>query len=627
MCGIAGVVNLDSEPVSQRVLKRMTDAMAHRGPDGEGRWVKGAVGLGHRRLAIIDLSPAGAQPMSNEDGDVLITYNGEVYNFLTIRPQLTACGHRFQSNTDTEVVLHAYEEWGVDCVRFLNGMFAFGIWDQKNRRVFLARDRYGIKPLYYWHSPTRLVFASEIKALLEHPDIQCHVDEAALLEYFTFQNVFTDRTLFRGIKLLPPGHRVVVDLDTATVSIDRYWDFAFQEPDRCGDEREYLEELDRLFVQAVRRQLVSDVPVGTYLSGGMDSGAITCVAAQDEPGMCTFTCGFDLTSASGLELTFDERVRAEALSYHFGTEHYEVVLKAGDMERVFPSLVYHLEDLRVGQSYPNFYVARLASKFVKVVLGGTGGDELFAGYPWRYYRTVHSLDLNHYVENYYKFWHRLVPNRVIHRLFHEDLWKRIQSIRTIDIFRDVIAGGVPQKPTPEGYIKQSLYFECKTFLPGLLLVKDKLGMAHGLESRLPFLDNDLVDFAVRVPVKLVLRDLEEIVRIDENDFRDKQILFFEKTNDGKLLLRKMLQKYLPIDYTTGVKQGFSAPDASWFRGESMRYVRAIPMDPRSRIYQYMRPDTVQELVTEHLSGKQNRRLLIWSLLSFEQWLRNFDPLS
>jgi asparagine synthase (glutamine-hydrolysing) len=601
----------------------MTQSVAHRGPDGEGHYLKDSIGLGHRRLAILDLSEAGHQPMSNEAGDLVITHNGEIYNFRELRDELEGYGHKFVSRTDTEVVLRAYAEWGEECVEKFNGMFAFAIWDGRRRNLFIARDRHGVKPLYYWFDGETFLFASEIKALLHHPRVKVAVDPHALLEYFTFQNIFTDRTLFNGVKLLPAGCFARVGTAQKAFQVQRYWDYNFREPVLVRDYREYEEELDRLFVQAVRRQLVSDVPVGAYLSGGIDSGAITAIAAREMPYLASFTVGFDLSSASGLELGFDERQRAEALSYRFKTEHYEVVLKAGDMERVFPELIWHLEDLRVGQCYPNYYISRLASKFVKVVLAGTGGDELFAGYPWRYYRAVNNLHFEEYVQKYYKFWQRLVQNKIIHRLFQPPVWDTVKDSLTIDLFRSVIGHDRQDLTEPEEYINRSLHFEMKTFMHGLLLVEDKLNMAHGLESRVPFLDNDLVDFAMQLPVRTKLRELDNVMRVDENEITPKQQLYFEKTNDGKLILRSMLSRYLPHDYVTGVKQGFSAPDASWFRGESIEYVRKTILDPNARIYEFLRPDTVSELVEEHLSGKMNRRLLIWSLLSFEWWLRKF----
>ena len=406
MCGICGIFNLNGEPVSPVNLRKMTDTIAHRGPDGEGFYIDSFIGLGHRRLAIIDLSPAGHQPMLTQDGQYALTYNGEVYNFQELRLTLESLGHQFRSRTDSEVVLHAYAEWGPECVKRFNGMFAFAVWDKKRQELFLARDRYGIKPLYYAFAGNCLLFASEQKAILTHPYMKQEIDLEALIEYFTFQNLFTDKTLLKGIKLFPPGSWARMPLGTlsfelSALNFNQYWDFDFREPEQQAPEEEYIEELDRLFRQAVNRQLVSDVDVGSYLSGGMDSGSITSVAATQLPYIKTFTCGFDLNSASGLELGFDEREASEYMSYLFKTEHYEMVLKAGDMERVLPQLAWHLEEPRVGQSYPNYYVARLASKFVKVVLAGTGGDELFGGYPWRYYRAVINDNFEDYIDKYY----------------------------------------------------------------------------------------------------------------------------------------------------------------------------------------------------------------------------------
>jgi asparagine synthase (glutamine-hydrolysing) len=622
MCGLVGVLNFDGAPVAPEVLRAMTDAVAHRGPDGADYHFDSGVGLGHRRLSIIDLSPAGREPMPNESKDVWLVYNGEIYNFKALRAELENRGHQFRSAMDGEVVVHAYEEWGDRCVERLNGMFAFALWDARQQRVTLARDRYGIKPLYYWHDDRRLLFGSEVKALLPHPAFQVRVDRHALLEYFTFQNLFTDRTLFADVRLLPAGHVLTVTRD-GQITTRKYWDFQFREPAQPADSATYERELQRLFEQAVKRQLMSDVPVGAYLSGGMDSGGITAIASRQIPNLATFTAGFDLSSASGLELHFDERSRAEALSYRFGTEQYEVILKSGDMERVMPSLIWHLEDLRVGQCYPNYYVARLASKFVRVALAGTGGDELYGGYPWRYYRAVSSLDDEDYLGRYYKFWQRLVPNAVIHRLFQPDVWDAMRDVQTVDVMRQVLAGTEGRLERPEDYVNRSLYFECKTFLHGLLLVEDKLSMAHGLETRVPFLDNDMVDFAMQVPVRQKLRDLDLAVRLDENAVGPKNDLYFDRTSDGKILLRRMLTHLLPAEYVAGAKQGFSAPDASWFRGESIDYVRRLILDPNARIYEFLRPDTVSELVGQHLRGEQNRRLLVWSLLSFEWWCRSF----
>jgi asparagine synthase (glutamine-hydrolysing) len=622
MCGIAGIFHLDGRPASAVLLKRMTDAIAHRGPDGEGRYVDGAAGLGHRRLAILDLSPAGHQPMCTSDGRFILSYNGEVYNFRELRTELESLGHCFRSQTDSEVVLQAFVQWGPRALLRFNGMFALAIWDRRERQLFLARDRYGIKPLYYTLQGQTLLFASEVKAILAHPAYERDIDQEVLLEYFTFQNVFTDKTLFAGVRTLPAGCSLCITTESEHLRPERYWDFDFREPEQPLGEEEYLEELTRLFKQAVGRQLVSDVEIGSYLSGGMDSGSITAVAAAHLPFMRTFTCGFDLHSVSGLELAFDERETAEHMSYLFKTEHYEMVLKAGDMERVLPKLTWHLEEPRVGQSYPNYYAAQLASKFVKVVLAGTGGDELFGGYPWRYYRAVVNDNFEDYVDKYYTYWQRLIPHRQIKRVFRP-IWNDVCHVETRDIFRNVFNHHAQNFTRPEDYVNHSLYFEAKTFLHGLLIVEDKLSMAHALEGRVPFLDNDLVDFAMRMPVGLKVGNLQKVVRLNENEPENSPLRHDQRSRDGKLLLRQATKGLLPERITGAIKQGFSAPDATWFKGDSIEFVRASLLNSASPVYEFLDRTAVRALLDEHLHGNVNRRLLIWSLLSFDQWLKTF----
>lgn len=619
MCGIAGLLRLDGRPVSPAILKAMTDAIAHRGPDGEGHWVEGSVGLGHRRLAIIDLSPAGHQPMLSHDRRYVLSYNGEVYNYRELRVELETLGHRFYSTSDSEVVLCALSQWGLDALLKFNGMFALAFWDRQEKSLLLARDRYGIKPLYYAGQGNIFAFGSEQKAITSQLDFRRALNKPALLEYFTFQNLFTGQTLLKDIHLLPAGHYAVLAEQTGEIQTYKYWDYRFREPDRALSKREYLEELDRLFRQAVQRQLVGDVELGAYLSGGMDSGSITAIAAQQFPYLKSFTCGFDLSSASGIEFAFDERAKAEAMSARFKTEHYEMVLKAGDMERCLRKLAWHLEEPRVGQSYPNYYAAKLASKFVKVVLAGSGGDELFGGYPWRYYRAANSQSFEHYIDEYYQYWQRLLNNTELRQVF-APVWSEVEHVWTRDIFRDVFATHDNDLDRPEDYINHSLYFEAKTFLHGLLVVEDKLSMAHGLENRVPFMDNDLVDFALTCPVGLKLNKLTEVIRLNENDVGSKQSTYFQKTNDGKQILRDMMSRYIPEEITGAEKQGFSSPDASWFKGESIEFVRSKLLDENARVYQFLDRKATGELIHQHLDGKENRRLLIWSLLNVEAWL-------
>lgn len=618
MCGFAGVVHRLGLVASAVVAKRMADAIAHRGPDGEGLWCEDQVALSHRRLAIIDLSPGGHQPKLSRDGRYVIAYNGEIYNYRELRAELEADGLQFFTSSDTEVLLAALSHWGKAALNRLNGMFAFALWDRHRKVMTLARDRYGIKPLYYAESAGGVWFGSEIKALLAGGVAAPSLDREGLVEYLTFQNFFTDRTLYNGVRLLPAG--CWADVTSTTNGLqwrqERYWDFRFEEPSGRVDDAELVEELDRLFVQAVSRQLVSDVDVGAYLSGGMDSGSVTAIAAKQLPYIKSFTCGFDLNSASGVELGYDERSTAEFMSYLFKTEHYEMVLKAGDMERVLPRLAWHLEEPRVGQSYPNFYAAQLASKFVKVCLSGAGGDELFGGYPWRYYRAVVNDDFDHYIDKYYGFWQRLIPSSDMAKVL-APIWPEVSHVDTRDIFKNVFASHATHLTRPEDYINHSLYFEAKTFMHGLLVVEDKLSMAHGLETRVPFLDNDLVDFAMKLPARLKLGNLGEVVRLNENEPGSKTAKYFEKTRDGKLILRQVMERHIPSQITNREKQGFSAPDASWFKGESIEFVKRRLLNPKAKLYQYIDYDAATSLIQQHLSGQQNRRLLIWSLLSLD----------
>ena len=398
----------------------------------------------------------------------------------------------------------------------------------------------------------------------------------------------------------------------------QYWDYIFQTTNQEVNKADLVEEGRHLFDTSVQRQLVSDVEVGSYLSGGMDSGSIVSIASRFNRNLKTFTCGFDVTSASGIERGFDERVAAEALSAEFKTEHYEVVLKSGDMERCIEEFAYHLEEPRVGQSYPNFYAANLASKFVKVVLSGAGGDELFGGYPWRYYKNFPASTFEEYASSYYNFWQRLATEKELCELFRP-VRKDIDFTAPSKVFRKILSKHESEKNTSEDYINLSLYFEAKTFLHGLLVVEDKLSMAHGLETRVPFLDNDLVDFAMKCPVKFKLNNLKKVVDINENSLQKKN-KFFLKSNDGKQILRDMMASFVPKDVTEAIKKGFSSPDASWFKGESIEFVKAKLFDKNAKIYEILDYDCSRKIITEHIEGHKNRRLLVWSLLNVNEWM-------
>ena len=624
MCGIAGLIYLNKQKVSPDLLKKMTNSLVHRGPDGEGYWIENNVGIGHRRLSIIDLSNHGAQPMQSQDQRYIISYNGEIYNYLELKDELIQLGYKFKTHTDTEVVLYSFIQWGNDALLKFNGMFAFVIWDRKKHELFLARDRYGIKPIYYAFQNDTFYFASEQKAILSDNNFKVKLNKPALLEYFTFQNIFSNQTLNQDIFLLQPGHYGIINLmkNNKDLYLRQYWDYHFNSEDNNLSKEESKEELSYLFKKAVKRQLVSDVEIGSYLSGGMDSGSITAVASNQIRNLKTFTCGFDLSSASGIELNFDERDKAVAMSTKFNTEHYEIILKSGDMEKCMKLLSYHLEEPRVGQSYPNFYAAKLASKHVKVVLSGSGGDELFGGYPWRYYQTLKSQNFEDYIDQYYLYWQRLVDNSELKKIF-SPIWSDVKNVWTRDIFRDVFMSHKNKLERPEDYINHSLYFEAKTFLHGLFVVEDKLSMAHSLENRVPFMDNDLVNFAMKCPINLKLNNLNNVLKINENEFENKQNKYFRKTNDGKQILRDMMSKYIPKEITNAAKQGFSSPDSSWFKGESIEFVKKTLFSQNSKIFEIFDKKSITFLVNQHLSGVQNRRLLIWSLLNLETILEDF----
>lgn len=622
MCGIAGEFRRDGARPEADRLNAMGAALAHRGPDAEGSFIEGRCGLVHRRLAVIDLSSAANQPMLTPDRRTAIVFNGEIYNFRELRAELEKDGFAFRTRSDTEVLLWGYRRWGIcELAKRLNGMAAFALWDADEQRMFLVRDRYGIKPLYIWRHGKALTFASEIKAFLALPNFRAAVDPSALHEYFTFQNQFRNHTLFAGVEMLPPA--TVLKIDADGESSTRYWDFDFSRRDETIGREEAVEETRRLMLQAIERQLVSDVPVGAYLSGGMDSGSLVAGAARHIPRLTTFTAGFEMSAVEGIERTFDERRDAELIAYQFKTEHYEQVINSGDIRWAMPRVVWHMEDPRIGMSYPNYYVARLASKFVTVCLSGAGGDELFGGYPWRYYRVFRSLDRQAYLHAYYDFWQRLTSEAERRRLFRGAAGERVAEEDNFAVFSDVFSGASDLRyETPEDHIANSLYFECKTFLHGLFVVGDKLAMANGLEERFPFMDNDLVDFAQRLPIQLKLADLDNMLTIDEDEVR-KKVLAQSRFDGGKSVLRQAMAGLLPEEVMRRPKQGFSAPDESWYRGENAAYVRDLLMGDELACADYLNPDEIHRVIEEHMERKVNHRLLIWSFMCFEWWCRIF----
>lgn len=668
MCGIAGIVSLGGGHVDAWAVKRMADELAHRGPDDAGfafvqpghrlgdgdggrgsYWIELAdpafrhlsqgqavlggeafkrefedrgysVGLGHRRLSILDLSPFGHQPMASCDKRMWIVHNGEVYNFLELRGHLESRGHVFRTRTDTEVILALWEEYGPESVEMLDGMFAFALYDRVQNALWLCRDRFGVKPVYYADihddEGRALVFASEAKALFASGRVRAEFSPTGLCEYLTFQNVLSDGSIWSGVRVLPPGAVLRCEPGSGRDPVMRrvMRPVAAFTPAAPGEDgREATASVAQAFDAAVRRQLVSDVPVGAYLSGGMDSGSIVAVAAQGLDRLHTFTGGFDLTNVNGIEQGFDERALAEQLSFLFQTEHYSVVLHAGDMPAAMERVTWHMDDPRVGMCHQNWYAAKLASRFVKVCLAGTGGDELFAGYPWRYRAAATASSTAAFDDAMFASWHRLLPAGELASVLAPGLRDHLPAARGAF---DAVMAGLPAAPrgvpARDALVQRALGFEFETFLHGLLITEDHVSMAHGLETRVPFLDNALAALAWRLPPE---------AKIDMAGFAGGS--GHVDSVAGKLVLRRAMEKYLPASFLTQRKQGFSPPDENWYRGPSMDYIRGILLDRRTQSRPWFDQRAVAARLEEHFEGRRNHRLLIWSLLSLEWVQRHF----
>ena len=623
MCGILGVYNLNNERIDKSLCKSMLDKINHRGPDGFGDFYLDNIALLHRRLAILDTTINGKQPMFSKKKKWVIVFNGCIYNFLDLKNDLISKGHFFNSNSDTEVIVEGIEEYGIDFIKSLNGMFSIAALNIFTKDLYLIRDRYGIKPLYYWFNGKTFVFSSEIKSIIAHKDFSMDLDYDSLDEYFTFQNMLSFKTLFKGIHLLPPANILLINSQTKKITHNSWWDYDFTNADYSISFEEASHTLSDLIKQAVERQLVSDVPLGSYLSGGVDSGTIASVASNKISGLHTFTCGFDMSNISGVEVNYDERKQAEMISAHLKSRQYERIINSTDIRFSIDKIVYGLEDLKLGMSYPNYYASNLASKFVKVCLQGAGGDELFGGYPWRYYRIFDSMSAESFYNKYYDFWQRLVKDEEKHLLFNNQLNNNIDTSESRKKFRRVFTFNQKLKyKTPQDFINNSLYFEAKTFLSSLFLVGDKLSMANGLEERFPFMDNDLVEFAMRIPVEHKLGNLEkEIMKIDEN--QPQKRVFYKNYDDGKNILRNSMKNFLPNEITKNKKQGFSAPEENWFRKDNFEFTKNILLNKKSTMREFIDLNFVKNKLNNHLNKKENNRLLLWSFLCFDRWCNIF----
>jgi asparagine synthase (glutamine-hydrolysing) len=598
----------------------MNDILAHRGPDGEGFHLDGPVGLGHRRLAIIDLD-TGAQPMTTADGGPWIVFNGEIYNFRELRLELEAVGHRFRTSSDTEVILAAYERWGVECPRRLRGMFTFAIWDPRRRRLFLARDRVGIKPLVYSWDGRRLLFASEIKSILQSPDVPRTLDWDALREYLTYHYIPAPRTIFKEIRKLLPASSLVIDVDGGQPQLATYWNLKFA-PDERRSEGDWVAELQVRLDDAVKSHLVSDVPVGAFLSGGMDSSTVVAMMARAAGGRIrTFSIGFD-------ESDFDELAYARQVARRYGTDHYELVVKP-DAVQALQHLSWQLDEPFADSSVlPTYYVSKITREQVTVALSGDGGDENFAGYR-RYARAsaLHDrLDRGPGVlaRGLSRLAGRMLPAGVrgrgtaelfgagpidryarmmtyerpwsLRRLLTADAQRQMSPFTDAEAFHRVVAaGGAPD------YVAALQHLDIHTYLPNDILAKvDWASMLVSLESRVPLLDHELMEFVATMPTRFKLVN-----------------------GTGKAILKTAMRDMLPAEVIDRPKMGFGVPLARWFRGELADFVTSVLSDRRTQERGWLDRAAMTRLVAEHASGARDRSSAIWAVVSLELWARRW----
>jgi asparagine synthase (glutamine-hydrolysing) len=621
MCGIAGRLNYDAgRGVDRDLLVAMTDAVVHRGPDAAGYYLDGPIGLGHRRLSIIDLA-TGDQPVGNEDGSVQVIFNGEIYNFAEIRSDLIAHGHRFRTNSDTEVIVHGYEQWGDRCVDRFRGMFAFALWDAKARRLLLARDRLGVKPLYYADMPgVGLVFGSEIKSLLENPELPRDWRPEALDAYLTLLYVPAPDTIFRSIQKLPPGHTLVAE--NGRVRLARYWDLEFPGDGSDANEDRYLEELDALLRESVGLRLISDVPLGAFLSGGIDSSTVVSymVETSATPPV-TIAVSFD-------HQAYDEVAHAETVARHLGCEFHALTVDPR-VDSLLPQLAWHFDEPFADSSaVPTYYVSKAARRLVTVALSGDGGDELWAGYArhrvehWEQRmrsalgpataaagwlgqalplsvkgaRSLRHLSVEPDQAYALKHAYGMFEPDAKRRLYSGDFAQAVAGTDPFGIFRDAYHACGSADP-----LDKSMYVDARTYMIDDVLTKvDRMSMAVSLEAREPLLDHKLLEFAARVPASLKLRG-----------------------GRSKYLLRRILDSKVPRSITDRGKRGFAAPIGEWLRGPLAPMAGDLLLDGRLEGRGIFNFAEVTRVWNEHRNGRADHPHRLWQLLMLELWFRQF----
>lgn len=623
MCGICGEYNFLHRRAEKSVIQSMLEVLHHRGPDDEGIYIADSIGLGHKRLSIIDLD-TGKQPISNEEGNLQIIFNGEIYNFTELKDSLKKRGHVFKTKTDTEVIIHLFEDYGVKSVEKLQGMFAFALWDEKEKKLFLARDRIGKKPLYYTVTSDACIFASEIKALLKHPGVGRDINISSIDTFLTYQYIPAPLTIFKNIFSLPPGHTMMVNQDKK-ICISRYWEIDFSKKLSLSMQ-EAEEAVLNTLKKAVRKRMISDVPLGAFLSGGIDSSAVVALMSEiSERKVKTFSIGFE-------EEPFSELEYARIIAHRYNTEHHEFIVKPDAVE-ILPKLVWHYDQPYADSSaLPSYYLARETRKYVTVALNGDGGDENFAGYL-RHRANIIASTLSHMVPKgawhvldsaiplaskqksflrYFKrfvqaagepparrnlLWHCLFRDELKRELYTGDMKNELKDTDSYSFMEDIY-----NQSKSNNLLDSILYTDINAYLPYDLLVKmDIATMAHSLEVRSPFLDHELMELSAGLPSKF------------------KMHLF-----NGKYVLKKCIERYVPSQILKRRKMGFGVPLEQWFRRKKLNsFLKDTVLSTRSIERGYFNKKFIETLITEHEEKKVDHGYRLWALLVFEIWHRVF----
>jgi asparagine synthase (glutamine-hydrolysing) len=621
MCGITGFVTTEPSDQPVSIIERMADSIRHRGPDDFGYYRDPWANLGFRRLAIIDVS-GGHQPMSNEDGNLWLIFNGEIFNHASLRPALEAAGHRYQNRSDSETIIHSYEQYGPDCVSRFRGMFAFALWDKNTRRLFIARDRLGKKPLYYYWDGRLFAFASEIKALFEHPAISPRLEESLLPEYLAFGYASEERTLFAGIRKLMPGHHLTLDVRGAAPKLDirQYWDLPLPAPEQRSD-AEWIAECRTRLEETVRMRLMSDVPLGMFLSGGVDSSAIAAIMKRQFDGpVKTFAVGYQ-------EAEFSELSYARQVAGAIGTDHHEVVVTMDDFFNALPRLIWHEDEpLTWPSSVSLYFVSKLARQHVTVVLTGEGSDEMFGGYArYRFYAMnerwlkpyrVLPAALRGFIRRQVattsllsaslrrKLQHTFVGRgEDLESLYLDNFFSAFPLAEQQRLFRSLPAASpyanfrryldaAPNLPA----LSRLLQTDQKTYLVELLMKQDQMSMATSIESRVPFLDHEFVEFSTRVPEHMKLRN-----------------------GEGKYIVKKAIEGLVPHDIIYRKKMGFPTPLRQWLMDPRGRHLLDLLRAKDGLLAAYIDPGALDTLLERQVSGQEDATDRIWRLLTLQLW--------